>query len=137
MVRFSETQGINNWTMPSQEETLDLVETSPKYLRKQRHHPYRKIKTPTTPDKFKLTPIEDVTPPPAEKEKIPTIRRALRFDDKIPETALTSAVIEDIKPVMGGTVKRERAANSQPNSPSTASPSVKKRNLFNTPTKVS
>merc|ERR1712242_207140 len=69
-------------------------------------------KTPTTPDKFKLTPIEDVTPPPAEKEKIPTIRRALRFDDKIPETALTSAVIDDIKPVMGGTVKRERAVNS-------------------------
>ena len=55
----------------------------------------------------------------------------------MPETAKTTAVIDDsIKPVMGGTVKRERAVNSQPNSPSTASPSVKKRNLFNTPTKV-
>ena len=94
------------------------------------------FQAPTTPDKFKLTPIDDVTPPPAEKEKIPTIRRALKFDDKVPETAITSAVIDEIKPVMGGTVKRERTLNSQPNSPSTASPSMKKRNLFNTPTKV-
>ena len=62
----------------------------------------------------------------------------MRFnEDAVPETAKTTAVIDDsIKPVMGGTVKRERAVNSQPNSPSTASPSVKKRNLFNTPTKV-
>jgi len=95
-------------------------------------------KNPTTPDKFKLTPIDDLSPPVAEKTKVPTIRRALRFnEDAVPETAKTTAVIDDsIKPVMGGTVKRERAVNSQPNSPSTASPSVKKRNLFNTPTKV-
>lgn len=93
------------------------------------------LKSPTkrggvTPDKFKINPI-DITPP---KEKIPTIRRALKFGDgaeTIPEKMKTTAIIESsLTPVMGGSVKRDRAQNSQPNSPSTASPHMKKRNLF-------
>ena len=43
----------------------------------------------------------------------------------------TTAIIDSgLKPVMGGSVKRDRPQNSQPNSPSTASPHLKKRNLF-------
>ena len=89
-------------------------------------------KPSTTPDKFKLTPIDDLSPE-TEKPKVPTIRRALKFDAEIPETAKTSAVLDELKPIMGGTVKRGRAANSQPASPSAASPSIKKRNLFDSP----
>lgn len=86
-------------------------------------------RTPTTPDKFKINPI-DITPP---KEKLPTIRRALKFDkaEPVPEEMKTTAIIDSgLKPVMGGSVKRDRPQNSQPNSPSTASPHLKKRNLF-------
>ena len=85
-----------------------------------------------TPEKFKITPPEDKSPEP-EAPKIPTIRRALRFEQEagaVPESLKTTAIIEPmVRPVMAGKIKRDRAQNSQPNSPSTASPHMKKLNF--------
>ena len=75
-------------------------------------------RTPTTPDKLKTNPI-DITSP---KEKHPTTRRALKFDKAEP-------VPEQCKSITSGSVKRDRPQDLQPNSPSTASPQLKKRNL--------
>ena len=88
-------------------------------------------RTPTTPDKLKINPI-DITSP---KEKNST-RRAVKFDrvEPVPEQIALCKTISinhnSLEPVTSGHVKRDRPQDLQPNSPSTASPKLKKRNLF-------
>lgn len=105
------------------------TETIQETFRKQLEKLKSPIKPTTTPDKFRLNAI-DISPP---KDKIPSIRRALKFESsssKDVDPALVPFIPTEVKPTFAGQVKRDRQANSQPNSPSTASPMYKKRIMF-------
>lgn len=85
-----------------------------------------KVRGTITPEQFKLQRI-DVSPP---KDRIPSItRRALAFDEgPSGSSVLPPSLIPDIAPVFSGSqIKRGREVDSQPNSPSTASPMYKKQ----------